>query len=64
MMHLFQSETAKLQLFDFSKPSSMGLGGFCGFSCGKKRHFYGFHSTKILAQCLYKAQYILFCEVW
>lgn len=29
----------------------------------KKTHCRGFHSTKVLVQCIYKAEYILFCEV-
>ena len=33
----FQSKNAKLQLFEFCKLSSMGLGGFCGFFSEKKQ---------------------------
>lgn len=32
----FQSKTAKLQVFEFCRLSSMGLGGFCGFFSEKK----------------------------
>jgi len=46
----FHSKTAKIQLFEFCKLSSKGLGGFYRFSSHKKSRFCGFHSASLVPQ--------------
>lgn len=54
----FQFKTARLQLFQFCKLSSMGLSGFCAFS-SEKSHFCGFHSTTMLVHIESRIHFIL-----
>lgn len=58
----FQSQTAKLELFEFCKLCSMVLSGFCGFSSGRKQgHFCGFSLIKISVQNVSRS--IWFCHL-